>query len=204
MGANDKNGNRQGQQTKDIKAVGSDEVINPDRDSAVIGSDMAGIIGEGLSPDRDSASAIPVTGENIEQGNVTGEVTEAKNPSTDSGAATNGPFTPEQTAAEYKLEFPISNFASHAALILSSARSDATVNEFVCNVIGIYIPGDNEDDDNVFAELVDYFSNGIGIVSYSMETKMMVDCMKKVLDGNPIDGYAGHIPEALFKKLKDI
>lgn len=201
------NGQQNGQQIGNTTKSGNSEqqAITPPSGGDAVTPDVSKEAGEKVSftgPDMDSSTAAtaPDTSEKIVD--ASGENKE-KDPSIDSGVITSDMFpAKELTDTEKKSVSTVTDFVAHAKLIKSQIQSDAMVNEFVQSVIGIYTPGDSDDEDAIFSELVKHFNNGKGQVSYTIETRMIIDCMVKALDGIAIDEYAGHVPELFLKKMK--
>jgi hypothetical protein len=201
------NGQQNGQQIGNTTKSGNSEqqAITPPSGGDAVTPDVSKEAGEKVSftgPDMDSSTAAtaPDTSEKIVD--ASGE-NEEKDPSIDSGVITSDMFpAKELTDTEKKSVSTVTDFVAHAKLIKSQIQSDAMVNEFVQSVIGIYTPGDSDDEDAIFSELVKYFNSGKGHVSYTIETRMIIDCMVKALDGIAIDEYAGHVPELFLKKMK--
>jgi hypothetical protein len=201
------NGQQNGQQIGNTTKSGNSEqqAITPPSGGDAVTPDVSKEAGEKVSftgPDMDSSTAAtaPDTSEKIVD--ASGE-NEEKDPSMDSGVITSDMFpAKELTDTEKKSVSTVTDFVAHAKLIKSQIQSDAMVNEFVQSVIGIYTPGDSDDEDAIFSELVKYFNSGKGHVSYTIETRMIIDCMVKALDGIAIDEYAGHVPELFLKKMK--
>ena len=208
MGSSGDKGKQQnGQQIGNTTKSGNSEqqAITPPSGGDAVTPDVSKEAGEEVSftgPDMDSSTAAttPNTSEKIVD--ASGE-NEEKDPSMDSGVITSDMFpAKELTDTEKKSVSTVTDFVAHAKLIKSQIQSDAMVNEFVQSVIGIYTPGDSDDEDAIFSELVKYFNSGKGHVSYTIETRMIIDCMVKALDGIAIDEYAGHVPELFLKKMK--
>lgn len=207
------NGQQNGQQIGNTTKSGNSEqqAITPPSGGDAVTPDVSKEAGEKVSftgPDMDSSTAatapdtsekiVDASGENKEK-----DPSEEKDPSIDSGVITSDMFpAKELTDTEKKSVSTVTDFVAHAKLIKSQIQSDAMVNEFVQSVIGIYTPGDSDDEDAIFSELVKYFNSGKGHVSYTIETRMIIDCMVKALDGIAIDEYAGHVPELFLKKMK--
>ena len=201
-----------GQQIGNTTKSGNSEqqAITPQSGGDAVTPDISKEAGEKVSftgPDMDSSTAAttPDTSKKIVDASGENEEKDSseEDPSIDSGVITSDMFPAKKlTDTEKKSVSTVTDFVAHAKLIKSQIQSDAMVNEFVQSVIGIYTPGDSDDEDAIFSELVKYFNSGKGHVSYTIETRMIIDCMVKALDGIAIDEYAGHVPELFLKKMK--
>ena len=201
------NGQQNGQQIGNTTKSGNSEqqAITPPSGGDAVTPDVSKEADEKVSftgPDMDSSTAATAPDTSKKIVDASGE-NEEEDPSIDSGVITSDMFPAKKlTDTEKKSVSTVTDFVAHAKLIKSQIQSDAMVNEFVQSVIGIYTPGDSDDEDAIFSELVKYFNSGKGHVSYTIETRMIIDCMVKALDGIAIDEYAGHVPELFLKKMK--